>query len=244
MTTLKVPLLGLKQITVGYNAILERPEDTDALLSERGIEVLRKLNLNVRIPPQVRAKRSLFLRRVDAFVGSHSPEEIKAELEAQNPWLKVREIFKIKDYTHVLKIECKELAMADKALEQGLLCFYTKIATNQIEREKYISLQMCFKCYAYEAHQTNECPKGDIKWCSECGAQDHTFRECRNQIKKCLNCNGPHRTMAMACRIKKQLMNDKLNKQKQLQESERNQTYATVARTAARSRSLRRNRLR
>ena len=233
MTQLKVPLLGLKQITVGFNAIVERQEDTDVLLSTKGAETLRKLNLIARIPPQVRARRSLFLRRVDSFVGAHSPVELKNELEAQKPWLKVREVFKIKDYTHVLKIECQELQMADKALEQGLLCFYTKIAGAQIERETYVSLQMCFKCYRYEQHQTSECPEGDIRWCSECGAKDHTYRDCRNQRKQCLNCDGPHRTMAMACKIKKQLMNDKIKKQTEKKESERQRTFASVARTAA-----------
>ena len=233
MTQLKVPLLGLKQVAVGFNAIVERQEDTDVILSAKGIELLKTLNLSVRIPPQVRAKRSLFLRRIDAFVGSHSPEEIKEELEAQNPWLKVREVFKIKDYTHVLKVECKELQMADKALEQGLLCYYTKIAGAQIERETYVSLQLCFKCYKYENHQTNECPEGNIQWCSECGAHDHNYRECRSTNKQCLNCKGPHRTMAMACPVKKQIMNDKIKRQNEKRESEKQSTYASVARTAA-----------
>ena len=135
MTKLKVPLLCLKSVTAGFNAILEREEDVDPLLSETGIQVLRSLNISARISPEVRAKRSLFLRRVDAYVGEHTAEELKIEFEAQNAWLKIREVFRMKDYNHVIKIECREVSMADKALENGIFCFYSKIAALQIEKE-------------------------------------------------------------------------------------------------------------
>ena len=37
LTTLKVALLGLKTVALGFNALLEKKEDADALLSDRGI---------------------------------------------------------------------------------------------------------------------------------------------------------------------------------------------------------------
>ena len=52
MTKLKVPLLGLKTVTAGFNAILEKEEDVDPLLSEAGVKVLKALNLSARIPPR------------------------------------------------------------------------------------------------------------------------------------------------------------------------------------------------
>ena len=233
MNDLKVHLIGLKPVTVGFNAIFEKSEDVDVILSDKGIDTLKKLNLVARIPSELRARRSLFLRRIDAYVGAHTANELKTELESQNPWLKVREVYKIKDYTHVFKIECKEVQMADRALREGLLCFYSKVASGQIERETYVSLQLCFRCYRYEAHPTSECPEGSITWCSECGAKDHTFRDCKNPAKQCLNCGGPHRTMTMACKVKKDLMKAKVTKQTEAQEIKKHQTYASVARTAA-----------
>ena len=233
MTKLKIPMLGLKPVNVGYNALLEREEDVDVILSESGISVLKELNLTARIPPDVRARRSLFLRRIDAYVGAHTAQELKSELEHQNNWLKIREVFKIKEYTHVLKIECNEVQMADRALQQGLLCYYSKIAASQIERETYVSLQLCFKCYKYEEHPTAECPEGNVTWCSECSSKEHTFRECKSNEKRCLNCHGPHRTMAMACKVKKQLMTNKIQKQNEQKLQKSHQTYASVARTAA-----------
>ena len=94
-----------------------------------------------------------------------------------------------------------------------MLCFYSNVAASQIERETYVSLQFCFKCYRYAEHPTaEEYPEGNITWGSECSSKEHTFRECKNPEKQCLNCHGPPRTMTVACKIKKQLMNNKIQK--------------------------------
>ena len=92
------------------------------------MDVLKRLNLVARISPEVRARRSLFLRRIDAYVGAHIVTEIKTKLEEQNKWLEVREVNKMKDYIHVFKIECKEVQMTDRALRERVLCFYIKVA--------------------------------------------------------------------------------------------------------------------
>ena len=66
MSKLKIPMLELKPINVRYNALLEM--DVYINLSESGISVLKNLNLTARIAPDVRARRSLFLRRIGAYV--------------------------------------------------------------------------------------------------------------------------------------------------------------------------------
>ena len=62
MTMLKVPLLGLKTIQTGNNALIEKKEDADIILTQIGIDLLNTMNLTVRVPPELRAKRSLFIR--------------------------------------------------------------------------------------------------------------------------------------------------------------------------------------
>ena len=234
MTKLEVPLLGLRSVANGYNAIVERKEDAEKMLEDEGVEALRTLNLCARVPPEIKAKRTLLVRKVDQWVGSHSKEDIKEELERNHAWLKIREVTKIKQYTHLFKIEFVSVAMTDRALQEGLLCFFTRLAPSQMERETYISLQMCFKCYKYENHNTDKCPEGDIKWCSECGNKDHTYTDCPDKtIKRCLNCNGPHRTMAMACPIKKELMTSKAQEKEDQDNENRNRTYANIAQKAA-----------
>ena len=236
LTQLKIALLGLKTVTTGFNALLEKKEDADILLSERGITLLQSLNLSVKVPPEIRARRSLFIRQVDQSIGQKSPDEIKIELIKNHNWLKKCEVTKIKNYTHIFKLECGSVAEAERVLTEGLLCFYIRISPNQIKREEYINLLMCFKCYKYEDHTTANCPHDDnIEWCSECGSNNHTFKECSpNNNKKCLNCKGNHRTMAMACPIKKELIKNKMKVTDEEKQSEKqNQTYAQAAKTVA-----------
>ena len=44
LTQQKIALLGLKTVTTGFNALIEKKEDEDLLLSERGITLLQCLN--------------------------------------------------------------------------------------------------------------------------------------------------------------------------------------------------------
>lgn len=85
-----------------------------------------------------------------------------------------------------------------------------------------------------EQHQTRDCPEKNDKVCSECSARDHTFRECNSAYKKCINCTREgkhetgHRTLAMACPIKKKIINEKRETQKKNTENKEQATYATI----------------
>ena len=48
------------------------------------------------MPPEIKAKRTLFAWKVDYEIGKHSPTEIKDEIENKNYGIKVSEIVKIK----------------------------------------------------------------------------------------------------------------------------------------------------
>ena len=47
--------------------------------------------------------------------------------------------------------------------------------------------------------------------------------------KKCINCDGAHRTMAMACPKRKEILKEKEEREKQRQADKGLQTYAQVA---------------
>ena len=86
--------------------------------------------------------------------------------------------------------------------------FHMLVTPDQMARDDFINILTCFKCYALESHPTKNCQETKIL-CSECGQEGHRWSECRNPTKMCLNCKGPHRTLAMACPIKKDLINKK-----------------------------------
>ena len=64
----------------------------------------------------------------------------------------------------------------------------------------------------------------NIKRCSECSSNDHTFRDCKEQIKKCLNCQGNHSTLAMKCPIKREIIAKK--KEEMNNQKNTNKTFA------------------
>ena len=81
-------------------------------------------------------------------------------------------VVKIKEYTHVMKLEFQTVEEADKVLESGLLLFKMYVAAEQVTSVEFYSVQTCFKCYHYEDHSSKDCQKPSTK-CSECVEEGH-----------------------------------------------------------------------
>jgi len=185
-------------------------------------------------PPELRAKQTVFIRQIDTSVGQRRPEDIKQELERNHDWLTVKDVIKIKDYTHMLKIQCSQTTMATKILQTGLLLFNTRVTPGQCELETYTYLQTCFKCYKYETHTTSDC-KTTTKVCSECAQTGHTHLDCTSTEKHCLNCppdNNNHRTLATQCPYRKKTIKDKEERLRQADKDKRTETYSAIAKQA------------
>ncbi|KAF2344683.1 hypothetical protein FHG87_024562, partial [Trinorchestia longiramus] len=147
-------------------------------------------------------------RQLDSSIGKLTPEEIAREIKTQQPWAKILEVTKIKNYTHVIKVTFSEISITQKFLQNGLLMFNTKITPSQIELEKYTYIQICYKCYKFEDHATYQCTSTTPS-CSECASHQHTHQQCNSPTKKCLNCNQQHRTLAATCPYRKQVIHQK-----------------------------------
>lgn len=231
----KVPFTRIFNTNEGYKAICRNEQDADKILSKDAREELQKIGIQVLTPPGIKSKRTIFIRQLDYNIGSRTAEEIKDEIERVNEWLKIEEVIKIKDYTNILKIRLEETSMAEKAIHQGLLAFNMAISSSQIEQEQYIHIETCYNCYEMETHQTKDCPQTGLKVCSECSETGHTFKECTNPEKACLNCKkigklGNHRTLAMTCPQRKSIINNKISQQKQPMANSNEKTYADIAR--------------
>ena len=227
MKELKLPLTGLKDTNNGYTAFTEQEKEIDILLTDKAKHALNKIGLHARLPPKIKANRSVICRKIDMSVGSHTKDELTAEINKCNTNIKVAEITKFKEYTHIFKIELQTTEQAQHVLQNGLLCYNTRIAPSQIEKEEYADLQICFTCYKYESHSTKDCPTPNKIICSECTGQ-HKHTQCTSNIKKCINCGGSHRTLAMACPTKKQLMRNKIDQNKQNKQTQEEATYSKV----------------
>lgn len=230
---LNVPLIRLTSTQSGFYAVSDDASAVDNLTTKKAELFFKFINLLPIIPPELKAKRSAFIRQLDSHIGSQSTEAILQELESQNKWLKISEVQKIKNYTHIIKITTHSTLMIDRLLDDGLNIFNTRITPAQCEREHYFQLLTCFKCYQYADHPTYQC-KSRLTLCSECGSDDHTHKNCTSPTKQCLNCRGTHRTLAASCPIRKARVKElkentpsDISKPKQI-------SYAGVAQKAAR----------
>ena len=238
--TIKAPFTRLFDTGDGFKAICRSTEDAEKILSSHGVAEFGKIGITVITPPELKAQRSIFVRQLDSTFGSHSAAEIKEEMEYMNDWMKIEEVVKIGTYTHVMKVRFTEISMANKALSSGFGGFNLHVTPDQIQREEFTNLLLCFSCYRYEEHATSNCPTKDQKVCSNCATVGHNFRECTNtEIKGCLNCVREgregmysHRTMAMACPIKKQKIKEKKEAEKQKEDAKKQTTYVDIAKKA------------
>lgn len=224
-----VSLVRLIDIKSGYIALCQSEKDVDKILTKEATAVLDKIGIIPKPPPEITSKRSVICRRLDPWVGEHQAEEIKQEINRNHEYARVVEVIKFGQHTHVCKITFETTEMAIKAEQNGLLLFHVAITPDQIEREEYINVQMCFCCYKLEDHTTKECPDLGNKICSECSQPGHIFNECSSTTKKCINCEGPHRTMSMACPEKKRIIKEKKESRTIEKELKQTATYAKVA---------------
>jgi len=230
---LNCQLTKLIPIETGFIAITDSSKSRDTLTSTRGISELKKINLTPTESREQQANKTLFIKRVDSVAGSHTPDEIKAELQQNHPWLEIVNVYKIKQFTHIFKIVCLTTAIADRVLENGLLLYYTRIAPSQITREKFIPIKTCFKCYKVNDHDTANCTSTQTK-CSNCSQIGHTHTQCTATEKTCLNCpppNNKHSTMFHSCpyRLQQQKITEQQKQQKSIAKTQA--TYKDIVKT-------------
>ena len=139
----------------------------DKLLTPKAKTELEIINLIAVLPPAILAKRTIFVRQVDSTVGGRTANDIRDELVRLQPWLKIIEITKIKDYTHVFKIICSDSDSTTRLLTDGLKAFNTRITPNQMIQETYTDILICYNCYEYETRAAKDCTKTTFI-CSEC----------------------------------------------------------------------------
>ena len=114
------------------------------------------------------------------------------------------------------------------------MAFNTRISPHQCQREQFTPILICFKCYAYETHPTNECPSTRTL-CSECGQEGHRHDNCKSPIKQCLHCppgQNNHRTLAPSCPTKKKAIRTKQQRLTDEKDKINNKTYSDIVKTA------------
>ena len=108
-----------------FNELFVLCNSSDALDTLFSSGCISELDAVVRkpiLPPDLKVKRSLILRRCDDQILNQREEDIKSEIEKQNDCVKLQEIFKYNSSKNI-KVTFESQHMASQVLTKGLLLF-------------------------------------------------------------------------------------------------------------------------
>lgn len=207
-------------------------DDEDIIFREATQKKLHEAGFTAVMPPELRSRRTVICFRIDELAYEYEAAEMKDELERQQDWLQVDEVYKFTG-TRTIKIICASCDVARRALDSGVLMFYISIPPTQMKIEDYTPLMACNRCQAIEAHHTSKCPRPqEYKVCSECASTEHTFRDCQSLNKKCINCGQAHSARAMRCPERKKAQKKKQANMRKEREQKKSHSYAQAAQVA------------
>ena len=191
--------------------LLTDHHNMDRLLRDEVRSKFAEEGLEVQYPPEYEAARTVMLRNVDDSISAMSSDAIVVLID---PSLRVKKLIKIPNSSH-LKIIFESADIADRVVREGLNLRFQRFEKGNIEKEMFVPVVPCYKCYSY-THQKRNCPKPqEYKICSICAIEGHYYTECPNKEQlKCINCVGDHRTLAAKCKIRKDVIRNKVREKR------------------------------
>ena len=173
--------------------------DIDKVFTDECLNALSAYEASPKIPPELKAKRSVIVRNIDRYIYDRDDTEILQEINKENNSVNVIELYKFKN-AKIIKLTFEKQLMANFCLEKGLKLFSLHLSPSDFQNEQHYEVKICYKCYSLDEHLAYECPKNnDYKICSTCSSSEHTYKNCTSSIKKCVNCSQNHFTMSYSC---------------------------------------------
>lgn len=165
------------------------------------VEFLRKQEFKAHIPA-----RSVETIGVLRFVPTTiSNEELFKKLSAEY------EIISVRRFTRKVNGDIVPFTSVSVTFMSQTLPDYVYLDLYRFKVNEYRApLLQCFKCFRFN-HGAKFC-KGSQK-CSIC-SEDHHFSECQKEAEiKCINCHGPHLAISRDCPVKKNKIEENINRQ-------------------------------
>lgn len=204
-----IKVTRLLEVDEGYLMHCVSVEDLDNLFDNKVQATLTSIGVKCILPAELRAKRSVIVRRLDISIYERSEAELLAEIVSKNSWAEVVEIYKFPN-SKTMKIQFISSAVAQRCLSNGLSLFYLHISGSDMTADQVVPILTCYKCYSLEDHITSKCPKQEsFMVCSVCASNEHTWRDCKTSIKRCVNCYGNHNSLSMQCPRRKAIIKSK-----------------------------------
>ena len=186
-------------------------ENMDKLMKEENRQKLAARGLEIVHPPEYEASRTVILKNVDSLINAMTEDEIVQSIDKN---LKVKRVIKISNSPHLMKLIFERSQIADRVVEEGLKIKFQKFQKTNIEKEIFIPIVPCFKCFSYE-HLRRNCPKPDeYRICSSCAIEGHLYTDCSSDFVRCIGCGANHRTLAAKCPIRKEIIRNKIKEKR------------------------------
>jgi len=129
-----------------YLVVFSTADDADKIFDDDTARLFAASNVTPVMPSELKAKRSIIIKRVDSIIFSESESEIKSTIEEANFDIIVTELFKFKS-TPGIKVTFSSSSMAIKVLLSGIYAFKLYIPPSEIQQDDYIFIQTCYTCY-------------------------------------------------------------------------------------------------
>ena len=201
--------------------------DADKIFDVDCARTMSSIGCSAIMPVKLKANRSILLKNLDEYIYSRDVDEIKIEIDRCNQSMSTIDIFKFPN-SKIIKLTFSNTEMAERCLKNGLKLFLLHISPSEIQREEFIDVKVCYRCFDLNSHLKSECPKPpDYIICSKCATIGHDFKMCTSTGKKCVNCSQSHQTLSLSCQKRKDIV-------KNIRDQNRvssNRSYATVSKS-------------
>ena len=200
----------LKATNEGFKAFFKKQDSVDKVLSDEVIAKLGDVRCIPVKPSYLTSNRTIIVKSANSFIMEHSDDAIMENINGNdNDWLEVSAVHKFPS-GKTFKIECKTTEMASLCLKNGFYTFNLSVSPAKLALEESHQVVYCCKCYELNEHMSKNCRKPQsYTVCSLCASDQHTYKECKSDHKKCLNCEGLHATMAKNCPKYKEVLAQK-----------------------------------
>ena len=225
--------INIKKVhdTKGAFYVIVSEENLEKILTEENKKACCKEEYEMVTPLEYNSLKTVVVK-LDYMIDSFNDGEIVDSIHERNNWPEVEEIYRLPTTSKMIKIHFTSQLMVQTAMTKGLVVLHQLIPHWNIEKEIFVRLTPCRNCFAYD-HRIRDCPNEQKMWCTFCG-EGHKQADCKAATPKCINCGGPHRTLAVACKVRKELIK---KKSKEIRERSKSRTRQGVQQdfTGARS---------
>ena len=179
-------------------------ENLEKILTESNKKECRKEGYELVAQLEYNSLKTVVIKQLDYMIDSYTDQGIFDSIHELNDWAEVEDIYRIPTASKMIKVRFTSQQMVQTVLTKGIVILHQFIPHWNVEKEIFVRLTPCRYCFAYD-HKIKDCPNEKKMRCTYCG-EGHKQQDCEAARPKCINCGEAHRTLAAACKIRKELI--------------------------------------